>query len=239
MCTRLNFINGIIPSFIPNRIVVGAFSLMAVFSGHIKKATRLSHFNENTQLLEKADNAFFMAREYIENQNLWDKVKFGSHKKSNMAYSGCEIIATYNALISMGDIGTGITDLIRQFEKKGNALKGGFGIAPAYPAKYLKEKGYLVKRLTTRKKEKINAFGSVHETFLVTFYWDKADITKQLHTVNISKNNEKYFVHNVYHRDNNGSFSSLGPNESLSAAISALGERVTPMVIYGIDKREA
>ncbi len=236
MCTRLNLWKRIVPTIVPNSVALGAFSILAFFSGYIKNEIRKKHYEENVSILEKGNNGVFNDSEYIENQVLWGNVKFGSHKKSNMAYSGCEIIATYNAIISMG-ISALMPELIRTFEKRGNALGGGFGIAPSFPAGYFKKKGYMVKRLTSRNAEKIREFGKKHDTFLLTFYWDKSDITRQLHTVNISKNSGKFFVHNAYHKSGDGKFGALGPFESLNDAINAIGEKVAPLVIYGIDKK--
>lgn len=55
----------------------------------------------NAQLM----NAGYIPRrgKCIENQALWGKAQFGNSPNSNMSYSGCEIIATYNALSALGE----------------------------------------------------------------------------------------------------------------------------------------
>ena len=237
MFTRLNLWKRVIPELVPNRLVLAIFTIIAFFSGHINKEIRKKHFEENASILDKDNNGLLKDREYVENQHLWGRVKFGSHKKSNMAYSGCEIIATYNAILSIG-LSAVMPEIISVFEKSGSALHGGFGIAPSFPARFFKKKGCTVKRLTTRNRQRIDSFGKEHETFLLTFYWDKKDITKQLHTVNISKIDGKYLVHNAYHKAENGRFGAMGPYNTLAEAINAIGENVTPMVIYGIDKNK-
>ncbi len=234
MNTKYNFFKGFIPGLIPNRMVLFSFSLLSLLTGHIRKKTRDLHYEENQRILSDVKNGFFKENEYVENQDSWEKIKFGSHKKANMAYSGCEIIATYNCLLSLGERGNAFPELIRYFEKRGNALRGGFGIAPSYPADFMKKRGYGISRLTSRNTDRVNKFGQEHDTFLLTFYWDKKDITRQLHTVNISKNDRGFFVHNSGTLNKNA---ALGPFDRLGDAILSLGKDVAIIVIYGLDKK--
>ena len=215
-------------------MVTGAFSLLSVVTGKVSGKDRMTHFEENERFLESRRNNIHKAFSYIENQEMWGLVRFGAHKKSNMAYSGCEIIATYNALISLGNRSYRITDLIKHYEKSGAALRGGFGIAPSAPARFFEKKGYKVRKTFSREKEKIDSFGEQNATFLVTFYWDKEDASKQLHTVNISKSPEGFIVHNAYQKNAEGVFIANSPKSTLGEAIYSIAAKVSPIVIYGI-----
>ncbi len=223
----------LIPSFVPNVIALALFSIIAFFSGPVKNRIRELHFEENTRLLAERSDELFKGKRHIENQADWSEVRFGSHKKSNMSYSGCEIIATYNALHSLSDDDFGMPALIRYFEQKGIALKGGFGITPAAAIKFFRRRGYEVKRITTRNKEAIDLLGGQYQTFIVTFYWNVDNIKDQLHTVNISKEPDGFYIHNNYCKGEGG-FTRQGAYKSLGEAVQKLGKKTVPMVVIGI-----
>ncbi|WP_242840975.1 ABC transporter ATP-binding protein [Butyrivibrio sp. AE3004] len=176
--------------------------------------------------------------EFIENQVDWGRVRFGTHNKSNIAYSGCEIIATYNALCSLGDRENDMPYLIDYYEKNGIALKGGFGITPNAPYGFFRKRGYCVKKLTSRNPRKIDKLGDDFQTFIATFYWNRNNIKEQLHTVCITKNQNGYFIHNNYCRGKKGQFIGQGPYSSLSKAIAGLSPNAALLVIIGIRNNE-
>ncbi|WP_026660548.1 hypothetical protein [Butyrivibrio sp. AC2005] len=224
----------IIPKYIPNRVVLAFFSIIAFFSGPVKRELRERHFEENERFLKEKGDAFFHSGRLIENQMQWGSVLFGSHKNANMSYSGCEIIATYNALLCLGDRNTTISELIRYFEQKGAALKGGFGITPSAPANYLKKRGYKVKKVTTRKKLVIDRLGQEFHTFIVTFYWNRENIREQLHTVCISKESDGFYIHNNYCRAEGGAYVRKGAYRTLGDAVAGVGENAVPLVTVAI-----
>ena len=231
-----SFIKSFIPKHVPNALVLSTFSMMSLLTGHVGKKVINMHYTDNAKILKESGKSLFDENNFIENQCMWEQVNFGAHKKSNIAYSGCEIIATWNALHALHLDGIKMTELISYYEKNGAALRGGFGIAPAAPAKFFKKKGFKVQRNTSRQNEAINAFGAVYDTYLLTFYWDREDITRQLHTVNISKDDYGFWVHNVYLKNSKGEFIPRGPAKTLSQAVRSLGNRVEPIVIYGIKR---
>ncbi|WP_026494856.1 hypothetical protein [Butyrivibrio sp. WCD3002] len=233
---KVGFIEKLIPVYIPNRVVLSIFVILSFFTGKVRKKIVAFHLEENERILREGNNSIFDGQGFIENQSKWEKVCFGSHKKSNMSYSGCEIIATWNALMSMHAAMPRMPELIGYFERHGVTLKGGFGIAPSAPARYMKKRGYRVKRLTTRNSEAIRRFGDSYDSFLVTFYWDRENIRKQLHTVNISKKGDEFYVHNIYKREKGGRFVQSGPFRDLAEAIYKIDEKAAPLVIYGIAK---
>jgi ATP-binding cassette subfamily B protein len=224
----------IIPKYIPNCIVLFFFSIIAFLSGSVKKDVRARHLEENERFLSENGNRLFCCGELIENQKTWEGVAFGSHKKSNMSYSGCEIIATYNALKCLGEKDVKIPPLISYFEQKGAALKGGFGITPSAPASFFKKRGYEVKKVTTRKKAVIDSLGDEFHTFIVTFYWNHENIRDQLHTVCISKESDGFYIHNNYCKSKEGDFVRQGAYRTLSDAAFGAGEKTVPLVTVAI-----
>lgn len=156
-----------------------------------------------------------------------------------MDYSGCEIIATYNALLSLGETlpEQGITDLIGACEKKGAVLWGGWGVAPRAIYRYLKEKGYDTAMTVSTEPEDINRMGEEYGTAIITVYNDARDITKQIHTMHVSKTDKHAFVlHNCYRRDRDGSYTMGTPHASLWEAIKSLnGGAAMPICVIGIN----
>ena len=156
-----------------------------------------------------------------------------------MDYSGCEIIATYNAILSLGETlpEQGITDLIGAYEKKGAVLWGGWGVAPRAIYRYFKEKGYDTAMTCSTAPEDIDRMGEEYRTVIITVYNDARDITKQIHTMNVSKAGQNAFVlHNCYRRDRDGSYITGAPHVSLWETIRSLGGgKALPICIIGIN----
>ena len=156
---------------------------------------------ELTQTDENGESIYIpKAGSYIENQSQWENVKFGCSPNSNMSYSGCEIIATYNALSALGESTSADTmvNMISTYEKDGAALFGEFGTSPHAIENYMKDAGYQVQTTTSTDAEKINAIGDNSDVIIATVYNDKNDITRQIHTVCITKTPEgNYVAHNT------------------------------------------
>ncbi len=180
--------------------------------------------------------SFYARGKYIENQPQWKQVRFGRY---TMDYSGCEIIAAWNALLSLGETlpEQGITDLIGACKKKGAVLWGGWGVAPRAIYRYFKEKGYDAALTVSTAPEDINRMGEEYATAILTVYNDARDITKQIHTMNVSKTDKQAFVlHNCYRRDRDGSYIMGTPHASLWEAIKSLhGGAARPICVIGIN----
>ncbi len=232
------FFEKLIPSYIPNTVVLMFFTGISIITGPVKKRIRDVHYEENQELLAGECRHLLEGKDLIENQSDWGKVLFGSHKKSNISYSGCGIIATYNALKVLGDKGTPMTYLIKYYEQTGITLKGGFGITPRAPYQFFKKKGYDVAKITTRRTDIINEFGNRYTAFIVTFYWDKSNINSQLHTVCISKEADGFYIHNIYCKKADGSYTRQGSYASLTDAVNGTGKNTVPLVIIGIRQKK-
>lgn len=221
---------------VPNIIVVSFYSVLSELFSSVSKKNIEKNANANINCAKLNDNEL-NSDFFIENQEKLEKFSFGSAKKSNLSYSGCGVIAAWNALISMSDRSVDFIDLISIFEKKGIVLKGKLGVSPMAMLKFFKKSGYKTSRITSRNPEKIKSFGYAWDTFVVTFYWDKNDVFQRLHTVNISKKEDKFYIHNTYHKDERGFLSQKGPYDSLDKAIEGIGDKVAPLIIIGISKR--
>jgi len=138
--------------------------------------------------------------DYIENQSKWEDVKFGKGR-SNMEYSGCEIIATYNALVALGEKPS-MPDLIEYYENGGMALDGQFGSSPDAICKYFKKTGRDATMITDfSSPDKIKFIADNYTTFIATVYNNANDNTSMIHTVSITKTGSgddmRFVAHNT------------------------------------------
>lgn len=209
-----------IPQIISGRAVVRIYSLLSVIPVP-RRYTRL-HITHNLQLLRQEQEWFSPGR-FIENQAEWKQVQFGCLRHHNMAHSGCEIMAVYNAMLAMGAAGTAeeIAGLIQHFERAGAALLGDFGTCPRalqiflrkYLRKYL-QKEYKVSMHCYRRGE-ILAEPAEGPT-LITYFNDKDDLWSGIHTICATHADEGYYLHNAYYRPRGGSYQAAGPYASLA-----------------------
>ena len=120
------------------------------------------------------------ANYFIENQSEWERVQFGVSTKD---YSGCEIMAVYNALLDLGNEMTAqsMAEMNSEFERKGAATSGKWGCAPRAIYKYLVCWGYRVTMTTCSDTDTINAIGENSDSVIITAYNDRNDIRKMIH----------------------------------------------------------
>ena len=199
------WLEAFIPQHIPNIIVI----LFLKFNSCSFIIFRLIHYLLDYNLAKKhyehnvvclRDSKFFTPGCLIENQSQWADVRFG-RGKSNMSYSGCEIIAVANALISTGEVlsAEDMAGLINRFEKNGMVFQGRFGTYPMALRNYLRRKGYKLSSTLSTKVEKIQAIGDRFSRIIVTAYNDDKNIMAAVHTVCITKDeNGKFVIHNGY-----------------------------------------
>lgn len=147
--------------------------------------------------------------QFIENQNQWGDILYGKDtdyplvnglaNTSNMANSGCGVIAVANALINLGcDVDyEEMANIISDFENDGMALNGVVGTSPMAIYEYMKNRGYDASYITSTDPSDINSFGNDYDTFIVTGYNNQDDITDCLHTVCITKEPDgRFTIHN-------------------------------------------
>lgn len=231
------FIKAFIPKYISNRIVVYIYNILKICTNHINKKVIEENASYNKSELLTGKYMSLDRTEFIENQKEWKKIKFGQGKRTNMEYSGCGIIAVYNALVALGinpDIDT-MVGLISGFELDGAVMNGGFGISPMSVRKFFIKEGYDVNMITTKNKEKIDRFGEQHNVFVATVYNDKKDILEMLHTVCITKDSgNKYIVHNCSYWNENRYMAKSINYTGLSNVISDIKRASSAVAVIGI-----
>lgn len=244
--TWKNRLAAFVPRYIPNPLVLGVMGLLQIMR-KTSKAKVKENCKLNSSILEGQANfsdnrRFFRTGTFIENQRQWGQVCFG--RDYTMSYGGCEIIAVYNALLSLGKelSGSDLAELISGFERGGAVWGGLWGVAPQSVKPYFKRKGYRVKKTWSRKEKVINRMGEESDTLIVTSYNNGCDVFDGMHTVNISKNEKgKFHVHNDYctQLDEQGRtvFVSHGPYDTLYKAVSKLsGGTAVPVCVIGVGK---
>lgn len=236
----------LVPRYIPNRLVAGVMGLLQIMRKTSKDKVKENCIQNRSILEEQANVAeskvFFRPSVFIENQRKWGKVCFG--KGYTMAYGGCEIIAVYNALLSLGkELSAGeLAELISRFERKGAVWGGMWGVTPQSLKPYFKKLGYVVKKTWSRKEKPINRLGAESNTLIVTSYNNRDNVFDGIHTVNISKDEAgKFHVHNDYryYRDAKGShiYVSHGPYDTLYEAVTKLsGGTAASLCVMGVRK---
>ena len=110
-------------------------------------------------------------------------------------------------------------------------------MSPRAIYRYFREKGYDTAMTCSNAPEDIDRMGAEYSTAIITVYNDARDITKQIHTMNVSKTDKDSFVfHNCYRRDRDGSYIMGVPHASLWETIKSLGGgKAMPICIIGIN----
>ena len=197
-----NFFKGFIPKNASNNSTLNFFDMLRKmathnFPGNLEKNTK--NFENHFKEIE-SDNG------YIENQHDYTDMYYGNN---TIAFCGCEIIATYNAIYDItGRHDISFPKMIDSFEKDGIVLSGYFGTAPRAIEDYLNKNGF--KTISSMKKEEYDEIGKKCNALILTKYNDINNIGNMVHTINITKKDEKFYIHN------NGYKSYLEPYLSIS-----------------------
>lgn len=224
---------------IPNCCMVKILSLFTLIK--ISGKQREENLTANKKVLEAAaceKNGFFCPSRFIENQNEWKNVRFGC---STMQYSGCEVMAVYNALLDLGNKMTAqsVVEIISAFEKKGAEMRGRWGCSPKSIYKYLARRGYQVTMTTHANPDTINAMGANSHSVIITAYNDKNDVRNMIHTISITKDSlGNYTLHNAYKRIN-GQYAAYSKNNTIKSLWDAVGAisqgQAAPICVIGIN----
>ncbi len=175
---------------LPNSLVVGALRFFSLFS-FISKKRRQKNSGTNEEVLKKES---YTAKDgFIENQHAMKALMFG---RTDMAYAGCEIIAVYNALLSLGRK-KDLTELISTFEKRGSVFGGRFGTSPYALYRYLSKTPENV--CFSFKRKDFERIAQESRILIITYYNDAKDIMQQIHTICVTKNEkDEMEPHNAY-----------------------------------------
>ena len=217
----------LIPNKIDNATVVSVLDLMRKQQKAIKKDFS-AHVAKNEEAFKKHLAAITKNKGFVEDQNSYTDMAYGD---ATMQYSGCEIFATYNAIYSItGKAAMSLAKMIAEYEKDGMVLSGKFGTAPKAIKDFLDKHGFRTE-MTTDEAD-FDSFGKKFQSLILTMYNDKDDISKEVHTVNISKEAGKYLAHNVYC---NGKV--VGPEATVQGLIEKMnGGRAKGISLIGVSK---
>ena len=180
----------------------------------------IKNFENHRQIIKKNGG-------YIEDQHNYEDMNYG---KKTIAYSGCEIIATYNAIYFLTkDENLSFPEMIDAFEKNGMLLNGEFGTSPHSIEIYLKLKGYNTN--SSCNKEEYDNIGENYDVLIITFYNNKDNIFDMVHTTAVTKDNGKFHIHN------NGYNSQKVDYNSISELFDKIDDGMTQDIyLIGIKK---
>lgn len=232
------FLVSFIPRYVSNRVFLIVYQMLTVIP--VSQKNREKNYNTNVKRLNNTDWEFWTVPsayieqpgdayigqrddDYIENQSEWDGIMFGVGPHHNMRWSGCEIIATFNAMkVLTGKCSREeMAELIREYEKNGAALRGEFGVSPRAIETYFRKYGFLVTTTYKDDGQSLNMVDRQSQVLIATVYNDANDITKQIHTICITKDvGKEYVLHNTYRRDKNGAYTASAPYATLEDAVS-------------------
>ena len=231
-----SFFRSFIPKHVNNRTFLRLYRLAALI--HVSRRTSNINYGKNLIQLRSMNRYLQNNRSaYIENQNEWSEIIYGAGPHHNMKYSGCEIIATFNALRAVGaladcDAAESMAGLIRYYEANGAALLGEFGVSPKAIETYFVRHGFSVASTEKDDNKDLDTVDSKSQVLIVTVYNDVNDITKQVHTVCITKDAVKgYVLHNAYRKDEHGVYRESIPYTTLKEAINHISG-YEPKLIY-------
>ena len=231
------FLVAFIPRHVNNSVVLKVYQLLALFP--VPKKIRKKNHDHNAAQFQNAKWDFLTVPfAYIENQNEWGEIRYGWGPHHNMKYSGCEIIATFNALKALRKAGSPdfMAELISEYETHGAALWGEFGVSPFAIEAYLKRHGFSVVIAKKDDDGALDIVDSQCRVFIATVYNDVNDITRQVHTICITKEENRYIIHNAYRRNQNGIYVASISYATLKEAIDHVsGHEVKLLYLIGIE----
>ena len=224
---------GFIPNRIDNRTVVKVLDFLRRIQRRFRIAWGVSrkHKYKNRIASDRLLGSFGESRQHqgenprlLEEQIYYKDIAYG---RSDMAYAGCEIIAVYNALLSMGRPAD-LPDLINDFERDGMVLSGRFGTAPLAIRDYFKTNGMSVETVFDPDSYEETARNS--DVSILTLYNDGRSIFHKIHTICITRSDRGYVAHNTY-----GDGQLLGPYPTIPELISGInGGFAKGIVMFGI-----
>lgn len=184
-------------------------------------------FSKNKPQWEQYRKDALSAEGFIERQSVLTGMKYGT---VSVSFSGCEVIAVYNALHDLlGDKDPqSLPELIRFFELHGMAAGGKFGTSPCSVPDYFRAAGF--EAAITADSSEYDLFERRYSTFVLSMYNDGSDISKEIHTVSVTRDNAGYFVmHNAGAGRNSCS--------SINQCIKAYSEKACPICLTGIKRK--
>lgn len=114
-----------------------------------------------------------------------------------------------------------------------------FGVPGFIREKHFRKNGFSVETAYGEEVFAVEEIGCKYAVMTATAYNDKNDITAQIHTVCITRNQDgSYVLHNAYRRDEKGRYRESAPYESLQEAAACISEGKSKLIyLIGIEKK--
>lgn len=223
--------------FLSTRSLFFGFSaiafVVAVYIVVAKTAERIraeSNYKHNSALSDDICN------EYIDNQHGCADFRYGF---SNIAESGCGVIAAYNLLVSLGQSEL-LSEVIYGFEKWGVEIEvswGSWGSNPFKMYKYFNRKGLRYKKCPSLKTFKNYAKKSKQDNFIITYWNNAEDLSENAHIVHVKRYKEDDItraasVNYMYHAYNNLDWDNVEGIYNNIEEVIGIGRYIYGYVIY-------
>lgn len=236
--------------------VLAAMALLTL-ANTISSETIQEHRAHNDKVWKEKQNEFKKEganQDYIERQYNMSDILYGkqSDKLNDLLFNGnelsgadnaCEVIAAYNALVSLnnGTSPVSFPALLEYFEGKGMMLDGYFGTSPESIAAYFESSGYDTRILVGNgiADKTMSGLQNSYDSYIVTVYNDRNDITNQIHTMSITAEPNgtddmgnikyRYVLHNDYTEKNDDK-----QFDTLAAALDSYDKKYEPISVIGI-----
>lgn len=232
MKQKKNFWASFIPKHVSNHIFLRIYHFTSLIP--VPRKIRDQNYKSNIVQLKNMHWDFWTAPSaYIENQNEWGNIMYGAGKYHNMRRSGCEVIATFNALKALTGTGSpeSMAELISEYEVRGAALRGELGTSPRAIEAYFRRHGFLVTTTDKGDGESLEMVDRQSQVLIAVAYNDANDITRQVHTICITKDAGKgYVLHNAYRKDKSGKYIASAPYATLSDATSNISRNESKLI---------
>ena len=202
------------------------------------------HYAHNIKKL--TENRFFGSdgkSHFVEDQALWGDIKYGWYKRSDMARSGCGVIAVWNLLHyfkRLPRIGApaAFSNLIYDLERTATVLGGALGTSVIPIFFYLKKYFKTVHMSPRFNHEYTEDFGKKHDAFIVIAINNIAKPLDGMHLVCITKDRFGYMIHNCYRRLRTGRYISSRRYQSFSDALDNMTPKPFVTMMIGVAEKE-
>ena len=156
------------------------------------------------------------------------RILFFKGRELTAAENACEVIAAYNALLSMGKP-EGFPELLREFAGNGICARGVFGTDPGTVRRFFGRRGFGCEMLKGKKltEERLRKLAAEYDCFIFSSFNRGHNPFSMVHTMCVTKEErERFCVHN----DHGGCRKAkglpeavFGYNNGRSSAIRVLG----------------
>ena len=167
---------------------------------------------------------------YAENQLSLSAMPYGS---STMKKAGCEVLAAYNALLTLEGHAPAPDTLRRVFERDGMVQRGHFGTAPSALRDFFRRLDYRVE--SARDETELARIAESAEVLLAVVWNDRGELTAGVHSVCLTRTPSGWVAHNV--RGDGHPTAAFPAVEELLR--NAWGGRAKLICAYAVSRRES